>query len=96
MDPATKRGFCGVRAGPFARAVLRRARGGEVHLASARLEPVLALDDGGRADVLVSAMSAPASKYSSWIAREDVRPREREDIHVALEVGACRSNRAPR
>ena len=37
-------------------------------------------------NVFVVAMSAPAAKYASWISDDDLRPREVEQVRVALDV----------
>ena len=37
-------------------------------------------------NVFVVAMSAPAAKYASWVSEIEGRPREVQDVRVALDV----------
>ena len=76
-----------LRASSSSAARLRDARALEVQLVDERLEAVVGLRRPRCAlKVLVSMMSAPASRYAWWIPPIDVGPRQHQDVVVALEV----------
>ena len=60
---------------------------GDVHLADDALEAVVGLGDRrSRVNVFVSTMSAPASRYASWIARTMSGRVSDEEVVVAAQV----------
>ena len=64
-----------------------------VELRDQRLHAVVGLRDGAfELNVLVSMMSAPASRYARWMPRDDSRLRQREQVVVALEIAASRGS----